>query len=126
YITSSTVLQFPAGQFSSYTITTAGTPSLATSLNDSNNGAATLQTFANTMGLTFTNNSGTGTATISGTPPLNSIGNLAGGLNVTINDASGIPTTTNFTIQVVPAFTSTAIASFTAGQASNFNVTTQG
>jgi hypothetical protein len=76
-------------------------------------------------GVTFTNN-GDGTATLNGTP----VAGTAGTYNLIISAANGLtPIATEMltlTVDQPPVITSAASATFTAGQANRFTVTTTG
>ena len=76
-------------------------------------------------GLTFKNN-GNNTATLSGTPAAKTGGSYSFG--VTASNAAGLMATETFTLLIdqAPAITSAASATFTAGTAGSFTVTTTG
>ncbi len=117
-ITSASSTTFPAGQASSFTVTTTGNPAPAIS-----------RSGALPSGVTFTDN-GNGTATLAGTPAIGSQGNYP----LTITAANGaLPNATqSFTLTVTaavvsaPAITSAASTTYVTGTAGSFTVTTTG
>ena len=113
-ISGSTIFTVGQGQAGSIIITVTGVPPCTLS-----------ETGALPPGLTFTDN-GDGTATISGTPGANTGGTYP----ITIIATNGVSPDAHlsFTLTVLQAcqITSTAVATFTAGQAGTFTVTTTG
>jgi hypothetical protein len=110
-ITSASTAGFTAGTAGSFTITASGTPA-----------PAITQTGTLPAGLTFTDNHN-GTATIAGTPTATGTTNLT----ITATSTAGSATQA-FSVVVgqAPAVTSAATATFTAGTAGSFSVTTTG
>ena len=113
-ITSAYKAQFTPGMFGTFTVTTTGNPT------------PTLSVFTGTLppDVTFVDN-GNGTATLSGTPPLD----IVGFYGFTIAAVNGVgPAVQGFTValNLAPAITSPAATTFTAGMADTFTVTTIG
>ena len=111
-ITSANNATFTVGTAGSFTVTTTGYPT------DSLNEAGTLP-----GGLKFVDNHN-GTGTLSGTPSASG----AFGISFTAQNGTGSPATQTFTLTVnqAPAITSANNATFTAGTAGSFTVTTTG
>ena len=109
-ITSANTAAFTVGTAGSFTVTTTGYPN-----------AAITKTGTVPPGMAFTDN-GNGTATLAGTP-------TAGGtypLSLTANNGVNPNATQTLTVAVTqaPAFTSANTATFTAGTAGSFSITT--
>jgi large repetitive protein len=113
-ITSANTTTFTVGSAGTFTVTAVGTPTPALTV------AGTLPS-----GVTFTDN-GNGTGTLSGTPAAGT----GGTYSLTFTAANGVlpDGTQAFTLNVnqAPAITSAASATFTAGTAGSFTVTTSG
>ena len=101
--------------FGTFTVTTTGNPT------------PTLSVFTGTLppDVTFVDN-GNGTATLSGTPPLDIVGFY--GFTIAAVNGVGPGAYQGFTValNLVPAITSPAATTFTAGMADTFTVTTIG
>jgi hypothetical protein len=110
--TSATTTAFGVGVAGSFSITTLGSPRPAITM------TGTLPT-----GITFHDN-GNGTATLSGTPPVGTVGTYP--LTFTASNGVGSAATQAFTlvVQDEPIFTSATTATFTVGSAGTFSVTT--
>ena len=114
-ITSAYEAQFTPGTFSTFTVTTTGNPT------------PTLSVFTGGTlppGVTFVDN-GNGTATLSGTPPLDIVGFYGftiAAANVFGDDYQGFTVTFN----LAPTITSPAATTFAPGMADTFTVTTIG
>lgn len=113
-ITSANTAAFDIGQAGSFTVTTTGYPT-----------ASITETGTLPNGLTFVDN-GDGTATLSGTPLAGSGGTYL----LSLTTANGVNPDASQTLTVSvgqpPAFTSPPSATFTAGSAGSFTVTTSG
>ena len=111
-ITSGAAAYFTSGQAGAFAITATGSPT-----------PALTETGALPAGLTFTDQ-GNGTALLQGTPTT-----TGGTTNLTITAANASGTATqqfSLVVDAAPAFTNPGTASFTAGAAGNFAVTTTG
>ena len=118
-ITSARSATFTIGTQGSFTVTTTGSP--VPSVNASSSPALP-------SGVTFTDN-GNGTATLAGTPASGS----SGSYTLTLTASNGVSPDANqtFTLTVgaatsAPVITSGSLATFSAGQAGTFSVTTTG
>jgi hypothetical protein len=113
-ITSAASATFTAGSAGSFTVSATGSPTPALTASGSR-----------PTGVTFTDN-GDGTATLAGTPGAGT----GASYPLTITAANGVlpNATQSFTlaVQQVPAITSAASVTFTAGSAGTFTVTTSG
>jgi large repetitive protein len=114
-ITSSAGTTFTVGHAGTFTVTSTGVPNCALS-----------ETGSLPSWLTFTDNGG-GTATLAGTPPTGSGGTYP--FTITATNVATPPATQSFTLTVHPitcTITSSAVDTFTVGQAGTFTVTTSG
>ncbi len=113
-ITSANATTFTVGSAGSFSVTTTGTPNAALS-----------EVGSLPSGVTFVDN-GNGTATLSGTPAVGTGGSYP--ITITANNGISPNATQSFTLAVdqAPAITSANHASFTAGSAGTFSVTTSG
>ena len=113
-ITSGNAATFTVGSAGSFPVTTAGTPTAALS-----------ESGSLPSGVTFVDN-GNGTATLAGTPGPGTGGSYP--VTITANNGLSPNASQSFTLTVdqAPAVTSANHATFTAGSAGSFSVTTSG
>ncbi|HST47479.1 beta strand repeat-containing protein [Jatrophihabitans sp.] len=115
-ITSADHTTFQVGSAGNFLVTTAAGFPVATALS---------KTGSLPSGVTFTDN-GNGTATLAGTPAAGTAGSYP--ITITANNGASTPATQSFTLTVTasPVFTSADHATFVAGNAGSFTVTTSG